>query len=190
MNGASNSRGFDPARLQRIHDVIARKYVATGAVPGTLTMIWRKGALAATQVSGVMDARRGMAMREDAIFRIYSMTKPVTAVAILMLVEAGKIALDDPVCRFIPGFAGLGIYAGGELGDFHAVDSPRDMKVVDLLRHTSGLTYGILNRTNLDAAYRKLRIAEPDQEGGLPRMVEFLAQLPLEFPPGETWNYS
>ena len=105
-------------------------------------------------------------MREDAIFRIYSMTKPVTAVALLMLMEEGKIGLDDPVSRFIPGFANLGIYAGGISGRLSsATPATRPMKVVDLLRHTSGLTYGFLDRTNLDAAYRKLKVAEADMRG-------------------------
>jgi CubicO group peptidase (beta-lactamase class C family) len=188
MSRRGVEQGFALGRLQRIQEALARNYVNTGAIPGALTMIWRKGALVFSGVSG--DMKRGVAMREDAIFRIYSMTKPVTAVALLLLVEEGKIALDDPVSRFIPGFADLGVYAGGELDSFASTPSPRPMKVVDLLRHTSGLTYGILNRTPLDAAYRKLRIAEPDQEGGMAAMVEHLSRLPLEFPPGETWNYS
>jgi CubicO group peptidase (beta-lactamase class C family) len=185
-----STHGFDPARLQRINDVIARNYVETGAIPGALTQVWRRGDLVWSGMSGQMDLGKKLAMREDAIFRLYSMTKPVTAVALLMLMEEGKIALDDPVARFIPGFANLGIYAGGNLGAFLASPNPRPMKVVDLLRHTSGLTYGFLNRTNLDAAYRKLHIAEANSEGGLAGMIADLEKLPLEFTPGEIWNYS
>ena len=98
-------------------------------------------------------------MREDAIFRLYSMTKPVTAVALLMLLEEGRIALDDPVAKFIPGFADLKLADGS--------GARRAMTVLDLLRHTAGLTYGFHNRTPIDAAYRALRIAEMDTEGGL-----------------------
>jgi CubicO group peptidase (beta-lactamase class C family) len=105
------------------------------------------------------------------------MTKPVTAVALLMLLEDGKIALDDPVAKFIPGFAGLKPQA-------------RPMTVLDLLRHTSGLTYGFHNRTAIDAKYRELRIAEMDTEGGLPAMIAQLEKLPLEYAPGEHWIYS
>ena len=184
------THGFDPARLQRINDVIARTYVETGAIPGALTLVWRQGAVVWSGMSGQIDMAKKLAMREDAIFRLYSMTKPVTAVALLMLMEEGKIALDDPVARFLPGFANLGIFAGGNLGAFLASPNTRPMKVVDLLRHTSGLTYGFLNRTNLDAAYRKLHIAEAGSEGGLPGMIADLEKLPLEFTPGEMWNYS
>jgi CubicO group peptidase (beta-lactamase class C family) len=185
-----STHGFDPARLQRINDVIARNYVETGAIPGALTLVWRRGDVVWSGMSGQMDVGKKLAMREDAIFRIYSMTKPVTAVALLMLMEEGKIALDDPVARFIPSFGNLGIFAGGNLGAFLASPNSRPMKVVDLLRHTSGLTYGFLNRTNLDAAYRKLHIAEANSEGGLAGMVADLEKLPLEFTPGEMWNYS
>ena len=189
ISGMTN-HGFDPARLQRINDVIARNYVETGAIPGALTLVWRRGEVVWSGMSGQMDMAKKLAMREDAIFRLYSMTKPVTAVALLMLMEEGKIALDDPVSRFIPGFASLGIFAGGNLGAFLASPNTRPMKVVDLLRHTSGLTYGFLNRTNLDAAYRKLHIAEANSEGGLKSMIAELEKLPLEFTPGEMWNYS
>jgi CubicO group peptidase (beta-lactamase class C family) len=183
-------QGFDPRRLQRMDEAIARNYVETGAIPGALTMVWRKGELVWRGASGMIDLGRGLPVREDSIFRLYSMTKPITAVALLMLMEEGRIALDDPVSRYIPGFANLGLYAGGILGAFLSAPNIKPMKVVDLLRHTSGLTYGFLNRTNLDAAYRKLKIAEADQEGGLAGMIAALEKLPLEFAPGEMWNYS
>src|SRR5579872_3240946 len=138
-------QGFDPRRLQRMDEVIARHYVETGAIPGALTMIWRRGELVWSGASGMIDLGRQLPVREDSIFRLYSMTKPVTAVALLMLMEEGQIALDDPVARYIPGFASLGIFAGGNLGAFLASPNSRPMKVVDLLRHTSGLTYGFLN---------------------------------------------
>jgi CubicO group peptidase (beta-lactamase class C family) len=185
-----NSRGFEPNRLQRLHDVITRNYVESGAIPGALTMIWRQGSLAWLSMSGTTDIATKSPMREDAIFRLYSMTKPITAVALLMLMEQGKVSLDDPVSRFIPGFAGLKLYAGGLLGNFVTLPSAKQMKVVDLLRHTSGLTYGILNRTSLDAAYRKLKVAESGMEGGMKGLITTLENLPLEFPPGEIWNYS
>jgi len=183
-------QGFDPRRLQRIDDVIARNYVDTGAIPGALTMVWRRGELVWRGVSGVLDLGRGTPVREDSIFRLYSMTKPVTAVALLMLMEEGLVGLDDPLSRFIPGFADLGVYAGGALGSFKTTPSPRPVKVVDVLRHTAGFTYGFLNRTEVDAAYRAQRVGEANTEGGLPAMIAQLEKLPLEFPPGEMWNYS
>jgi CubicO group peptidase (beta-lactamase class C family) len=184
-------QAFAPDRLARIGEVIKTRYVDSGAIPGALTLVWRQGTLAHQSMSGVLDMERGTAMRADAIFRIYSMTKPITSVALLMLLEEGRIALDDPVHRYIPGFAKLGVFAGGNLANgFLTSPVLQPMKVVDLLRHTSGLTYGFLNRTNLDAAYTKLGIAEPNSLGGLPAMIAQLEQLPLEFTPGEGWNYS
>ena len=131
---------------------------------------------------GMIDTARKKPMCHDAIFRLYSMTKPVTAVALLMLMEEGLIALDDPVKRFIPEFADLKVQGGAP--------PARDMTVLDLLRHTAGFTYSFHNRTPIDAAYRRMRIAETDTEGGLPAMIAQLAALPLEYSPGDAWIYS
>ena len=183
--------GFDQGRLERIGAVIKTRYVETGIIPGALTMVWRRGQVAHLSLSGLMDVERNTAMREDTIFRIYSMTKPITSLAFLMLMEEGKAALDDPVHRYIPGFEKLQVYAGGDLAEgFQTVPASRPMKIIDLMRHTSGLTYGFLERTKLDAAYAKLAVAEPHTEGGLAAMITQLEKLPLQFSPGETWNYS
>jgi CubicO group peptidase (beta-lactamase class C family) len=147
-----------------------------------LTLIWRRGRVAHQSMVGSIDMARGIAMREDAIFRLYSMTKPVTAVALLMLLEDGRIALNDPVEKFIPGFAGLRVQGGAA--------PQRAMTVLDLLRHTAGLTYGFHNRTPIDAAYRAQRVSEMDTEGGLPAMIAQLEKLPLEYSPGDAWIYS
>jgi len=151
-------------------------------LPGALTLIWRRGGVAHSSMVGQMDMGRATPMRADGIFRLYSMTKPVTAVALLMLMEEGRIALDDPVARFIPGFANL------KLADGSA--PKRAMTVLDLLRHTAGFTYGFHNRTPIDAQYRRMRIAEFDTEGGLAAMIAQLQTLPLEYSPGEAWIYS
>jgi CubicO group peptidase (beta-lactamase class C family) len=183
--------GFAPDRLARVSQTIKTCYVESGLIPGALTLIWRRGEIALLGLSGVTDLERGTAMREDAIFRIYSMTKPVTSVAILMLLEEGKLGLDDFVHRYIPGFEHLAVFGGGNLDTgFLSQPAARPMKVIDLMRHTSGLTYGFLARTNLDAAYAKLKVAEADTMGGLPAMIAQLERLPLEFSPGTAWNYS
>ena len=184
-------QGFAEDRLTRVSQTIKTRYVESGLIPGALTLIWRRGEIAHLGLSGVSDLERGTAMREDAIFRIYSMTKPVTSVAILMLLEEGKLALDDFVHRYIPGFEHLPVFGGGNLDSgFLSQPAARPMKVIDLLRHTSGLTYGFLARTNLDAAYAELKVAEADTVGGLPAMIAQLEKLPLEFSPGTAWNYS
>ena len=173
--------GFSAEKLARI-PAFLQAQVEAGALPGALTLIWRRGALALQSQQGLIDRERGIAMREDAIFRLYSMTKPVTVVALLMLLEQGKVALDDTVAKYIPGFANLKLADGTVVGGA--------MTVRDLLRHTSGLTYGFHNRTPIDAAYRKLRISEMDTEGGLPAMITQLESLPLEYKPGTAWIYS
>lgn len=172
----TQTAGFSDARLARIPRLIASQ-TAAGAIPGGLTLIWRRGRLAHKSLVGMIDMAAGTPMREDAIFRLYSMTKPVTVVALLMLLEEGRIALDDPVAKFIPGFAKL-------------KPQTRPMTVLDLLRHTAGLTYGFHNRTAIDARYRQLRVAEMDTEGGLPAFIAQLESLPLEYAPGEQWIYS
>jgi CubicO group peptidase (beta-lactamase class C family) len=189
--------GFSPSRLARLDDVMKRRYVDSGHLPGVLTMIYRRGKLTHTGMSGQMDLERGKPMREDTIFRIYSMSKPITAVALMMLAEEGLIGLDDNVSTHIPSWKELGVYATGlpsiattAAPTFLTTPPARPMKVVDLVTHTSGLTYGFLNRTSVDRAYRRARIAEPSAEGGLDAMIEHLATLPLEFSPGTQWNYS
>src|SRR5213075_291488 len=113
-----------------------------------------------------------------------------TSVAFMMLVEQGLVALDDPVHRVIPEWKNLGVYNGGFMDTFQTKRVNRPMLMVDLLRHTSGLTYGFQQRTNVDAAYRKFKLGEIEKFGSLDYMVEKLAKLPLEFSPGEAWNYS
>lgn len=173
--------GFSEERLARIPRLL-EAHIAEGALPGALTLIWRHGEIAHKSLLGAIDLARGTAMREDAIFRLYSMTKPVTVVALLMLLEEGRIGLDDPIARFIPGFADLKL-ADGRVPD-------RAITVLDLLRHTAGFTYGFHNRTPIDAAYRAQKIAEMDTEGGLPAMIAQMEKLPLEYSPGDRWIYS
>jgi CubicO group peptidase (beta-lactamase class C family) len=191
------SIGLSASRLARLDEVMKRRYVDSGRLPGILTMVHRRGALAHVGMSGHMDLERGKPMREDAIFRIYSMSKPITSVALMMLAEEGLIGLDDDVATHIPSWRNLGVYATGlpslvpnATPSFITTPVARPMKVVDLVTHTSGLTYGFMNRTSVDAAYRRAGIAEFNAEGGLDGMIERLSTLPLEFSPGTEWNYS
>ena len=114
------------------------RYVDTGKLAGTLTLVAHKGEIVHSSVVGEMDRERGKPMREDTIFRIYSMTKPITSVAFMMLVEEGLVALDDPVHRFIPAWKNLGVFAAGVPGAFQTTRTNAPMRMVDLLRHTSG----------------------------------------------------
>jgi CubicO group peptidase (beta-lactamase class C family) len=183
--------GLSSSRLERLDDYLDRKYVRTGKLPGTLTLVARRGELAHVGVRGMADCERAKALAEDTIFRIYSMTKPVTSVAFMMLVEEGLVALDDPVHRFIPEWKGMGVFAGGthEMG-FQTTPTLAPMRMVDLLRHTAGLTYGFQMRSNIDAAYRKGGWGMPEKRTTLEDMIQGLAKVPLEFSPGEAWIYS
>src|SRR5580692_7116319 len=140
--------GLSSSRLARLDEVMQRRYVDGGYLPGMLTYVYRRGELVHTGICGLMDIDRGKPMREDAIFRIYSMSKPITAVALMMLVEEGLIGLDDAVHTYIPAWKNLAVYASGMpslLADappsFLTTPVLRPMKVVDLATHTSGLTY-------------------------------------------------
>jgi CubicO group peptidase (beta-lactamase class C family) len=176
---------------------MTQRYVEGGYLPGFVTQVYRRGELVHTGVAGHMDLERGKAMREDAIFRIYSMTKPITSVALMMLVEEGALGLDDAVHTHIPSWKNLGVYASGvatllpnQPPTFLTTPPARPMKVVDLVTHTAGITYGFLMRTSVDAAYRKTKVGDFQTPGGLQTMIDQLATLPLEFSPGTAWNYS
>jgi CubicO group peptidase (beta-lactamase class C family) len=188
--------GMSSARLTRLDEVMKRRYVDGGFLPGMLTYVYRKGHLVHTGICGHMDIERAKPMREDAIFRIYSMSKPITAVALMMLVEEGVIGLDDAVHSHIPAWKDLAVYASGIPSlpgtppGFLTTPTLRPMKVVDLATHTSGLTYGMMMRTGVDAAYRRSKVVDRETAGGLQAMVDQLAQIPLDFSPGTAWNYS
>jgi len=193
----SKAAGMSAARLKTVDRVMKERYVDTGILPGILTQVSRGGEIVHTGMSGVMDIERKKAMREDAIFRIYSMTKPITAVALMMLAEEGKIGLDDDVHTHIPSWKNLRVYGSGmpslvenTAGQFITMPVKRRMKVVDLVTHTSGLTYGFMNRTTVDGEYRRVKLGDFQTPGGLDAFIEQLANIPLDFSPGEHWNYS
>ncbi|MES2724845.1 MAG: serine hydrolase domain-containing protein [Pseudomonadota bacterium] len=181
--------GFSSERLGKLDSFLAARYIEPGRLPCAQVQISRRGELVHETLLGLADRERGKAVATDTLFRIYSMTKPVTSLAFMMLVEEGLVALDDPVSRFIPEWKNLGVFAAGVSPQFMTTAPARPMLMIDLLRHTSGLTYGFQNRGNVDAAYRKLKIA--DTHGlDFDAFVAELAKLPLEFSPGEAWNYS
>ncbi|WP_156255481.1 serine hydrolase domain-containing protein [Sandarakinorhabdus oryzae] len=187
----TDTLGLSPARLARLDAHLAEKYLGPRRLPCTQTLIARHGEIAHFRSQGLADVERGLPCRDDTIFRIYSMTKPITSVALMMLIEQGKIALDDPVAKYIPEWKNLGVFVAGthRLG-FQTRPCTRPMQVVDLFRHTAGLTYGFQLRTNVDEAYRREKIGEIEKAGTLEDMIKTLARLPLEFSPGEAWNYS
>jgi CubicO group peptidase (beta-lactamase class C family) len=185
----AGSLGFSAERLAKIDRFLAEKYVGPGKLPCAQFVLARQGQVVHQTVIGQQDPERGVPLADDTVFRIYSMTKPIACVALMTLVEEGLIALDEPVAKYIPAWKDLGVFSAGS-GPYLTTPPARPMQVVDLLRHTSGLTYGFQNRSNVDAAYRKLRLENMFGEHDLEAMIEMLAKLPLEFSPGEAWNYS
>src|SRR5581483_7709570 len=166
------------------------RYIDTGRFPGTQLVVYRRGSVVHSASQGFADLERKVPVKDDTIYRIYSMTKPITSVAFMMLFEEGRVALDEPVAKYIPEWKNLGVFVAGTAPDFVTRPPSRPMLIVDLLRHTSGLTYGFQQRSNVDAAYRQAKIGEVEKAGTLDSMIADLAKIPLEFSPGEAWNYS
>lgn len=183
------SLGLSAARLARI-DAWRERLVAEGKVAGATTLVWRRGGIAHFGTSGQSDLARGTPMRADTIHRIYSMTKPMTSVAILMLYEEGRFQLDDPISRFLPRFAGQRVATGGARGKLETVPATRDISFRDLLTHTSGLTYGFMRAHPVDALYRERDIDFGAAETSLAEVCDALAGIPLIAEPGTAWNYS
>ena len=184
------SAGMSKAALDRLESHLKTRYVDAGRFPGTQVLIYRRGKVVHSTVQGFADLERKVPVKDDTIFRIYSMTKPITSVAFMMLFEEGRVALDEPVHKYIPEWKNLGVFVAGTSPTFLTRAPSRPMLIVDLMRHTSGLTYGFQQRSNVDAAYRENKIGEVIKSGTLQTMIEDLAKIPLEFSPGEAWNYS
>ena len=191
--------GLSSERLDRIRSHFATAYVDRGKLAGVLTLVARRGQVASLECVGARDLASGAPVAADTIFRIYSMTKPVTSVALLSLYEEGRFQLDEPVAHFIPELGGLRVWDDGTPLSYRTRYPERDMTVRDLLTHTSGLTYGFMGRHPLDALYRRRgieggRAVLAPQEGApsidLAEMVAKLAELPLLFSPGSRWSYS
>jgi len=190
MDRTAKAHGMSVERLARIEAFLQERYVGPGKLPMADVLVAREGEPVYRATLGAARAD-GTALREDAIFRIASMTKPVTSIAFMQLVEEGKVALDDPVHRVIPEFKSLGVYNGGGGAVPFAPPKPcAPMRMVDLMTHMAGFTYGFQNRTSIDAAYRKNLPDGGREMAGFDWFIAELAKIPLEFAPGTAWNYS
>jgi CubicO group peptidase (beta-lactamase class C family) len=182
--------GLDADRLRRI-DAAFGRYVDDGKLAGWLVTVSRHGTLAHVAAYGQRDREEGLPVETDTLWRIYSMTKPITSVAAMMLYEEGALQLNDPVSRFIPSFANLRVYAGGSDQNPLTVPATEPMRVWHLLSHTSGLTYGFLRVSPVDALYRAAGFDSAIPAGmDLAQACDAWASLPLLFQPGAEWNYS
>jgi len=182
--------GLDPGRLDRLDRHFAR-YVDDGRLPGWLVTVSRRGRLAHVSCCGCRDIEAGLPVEADTLWRIYSMTKPITSVAAMMLYEEGAFELTDPVSAFIPSFAGLRVYAGGP--DLRPVTTAAagPVRIWHLLTHTAGLTYGFHRVHPVDAMYRAAGFEWSSPPAvDLAQACDIWAGLPLLFEPGTEWNYS
>ena len=188
---APEKHGLDAARLDRIDTFLKERYLDSGKLPHVQLLVARDGEIVHFSSQGAAREGSDAPIGESSIFRIASMTKPVTSIAFMMLVEEGRIAIDTPVHHVLPEFKNIGVFdGGGGPVPFQANLTAQPMRMVDLLRHTSGLTYGFQFRSPVDAAYRAGKIDDWHGNHDLDGFVAALAGIPLEFSPGTAWNYS
>ena len=186
----SAATGFSVTGLDRVRDYM-RNEVAMGKIPGAVLLIQQHGHLVLRESFGVLDIESRRPMTEDAIFRLYSMTKPVTSVAVMMLVEDGKLSLDDPLSTFIPAFAETKVAV--ERKDINREVTltleplARPITILDLLRHTSGITYGYYGDDPVRKLYTASNLFAGDFDNAM--LAERIAKLPLAEQPGTLWDY-
>jgi CubicO group peptidase (beta-lactamase class C family) len=182
--------GLNPQRLSRIDSHFAR-YVDSGLLSGWQIVVTRRGQVAHASTYGLADREAGTPVAPDTLWRIYSMTKPITSVAAMMLWEEGAFELTDDISRWLPGFDGLKVYDKGSILKPYTVPAIEPIRVWHLLTHTSGLTYGFLQTSVVDALYRQAGYDLGGPEGAdLEAACRTWASLPLLFQPGTRWGYS
>ncbi len=179
--------GLSGERLARIDGWMDR-WVSEEKLAGISVLVQRRGEVAYRRCAGLADRERGVAMAPDTVLRVYSMTKPLTSVAVLMLYEEGRFLLDAPVSRFLPEFADMRVAVDGD--PQRTEPASRPITVHDLLTHTSGLTYGFMQATGVDALYRDGGVDFQTSDASLAEVVQRAAALPLLAQPGTAWNYS
>ena len=185
---APESVGMDSQRLNRVTERM-QEFVDAGQLAGVVTMAARHSKIVHRSAVGFRDIEAGDPMSEDDIFRIYSMSKPITGVAMMILYEEGKFRLSDPVEKHIPEFKGLQVATGVD-DDGTILTEPADhpMTIRELMSHTGGLTYGVFSPSAVDDRYNELDILDPDQT--LQEFIDKLASVPLRQQPGTQWHYS
>jgi CubicO group peptidase (beta-lactamase class C family) len=180
--------GMSSERLTRLTDGM-KQFTDQSRLSGTVTMVARQGKIVHFEASGMRDIAAGAPMQKDSIFRIYSMSKPITGVAMMMLFEEGKWQLNDPVSKHIPEFAGLRVYSGTDANGVPILkEQDRPMTMRDLMSHTAGFSYGFFSNTPVDKQYLEVDVLNNDIT--LDEMIKRTATLPLLFQPGTRWHYS
>jgi len=180
--------GLNAERLAVMPGYFKENYIDTGKVPCMGLLVSRGGEIAHESYTGSTEMGGKEAISAETIFRIYSMTKPITTLAIMMLLEECKIRLDHPVSRYIPEYKNAVVWDGGTAAAPKLRKPDREMTVLDLVTHTSGLTYGFLFQDETDEIYRREKVGHPKDT--LQDMARQIGQLPLAFSPGTEWRYS
>lgn len=180
--------GMSQKRLARLQSIL-KQMVDDGATAGIQVLVARDGKVVMHENFGVADIESGEPLTDDSLFRVYSMTKPVTGVAMMLLYERGLISLGDPLSKHIPEFSDLKVYAGDDESGRPVLEEPRRAPTVDdLLRHTAGFTYGWFGDTYVDRQYVDVDVL--DEDSTLQEMIDKLAGIPLLYQPGTRWHYS
>ncbi len=179
--------GMSTARLERITEM-ARRRIDEGKLVGAVTLVARDGKIVHSRSIGHADVETDRPLAKDTIFRIYSMTKPITSVAAMILYEEGRFQLGDPVHWYLPELRNVMVHVDGKEGGGDRVAPRRPITIRDLLAHKSGLTYGFFGDSEVDRLYGEADVL--DESGTTADMVEKLGDLPLRFHPGERWHYS
>lgn len=193
--GLPQSQGMSPARLARVHDLIQAE-ITENRLPGAVVLVARKGKIIYSDVSGFQDKPSGKPMTRDAIFRAYSMTKPLVSVLTMMLVEEGRLQLTDPVAKFFPAMAKMTVLSNPADANSERIPAARQITIHDLLRHTSGITYAEFTRfTAIKGPYQEAGLFSPDVQGKWitltpQQQIDALSKAPLLWQPGSTWEYS
>ena len=188
MELAPKRAGFAPERINRITEHLNKNYIEPGKIAGCQTLVARHGHVAYFKSLGLMDRERRKPVADDTIFRLYSMTKPITSVALMTLYEQGHFQLNDPVSRFIPAWRDHKVWVSGEGASMETAAPARPMTMRHVLSHTGGLTYGATNHP-VDRVYREVGVGRGAGET-LSGFADKLAKVPLRYQPGERWMYS
>ncbi len=179
--------GFDSDRLERVADLL-HGYVDEGRFAGTAVIVGRRGQVAYRDTYGMADIENGRKLEEDTIFRLFSMTKPIASIALMQLVEEGKVLLENPVHRYIPSFKDARVFKSGDAENYETEEPQRPMTIHDILTHMSGLGFS-LGVDTVAEIYRKNGMGLGFRGMALPEYCDLLASLPLVFHPGTRWHY-
>ncbi|HEY2751215.1 serine hydrolase domain-containing protein [Phenylobacterium sp.] len=195
MDAQSQWTGLDARRLDRIGEHLERNYIGPGKIAGCQVSVARHGHLAYAKSFGLMDVARGKPTADDTIYRIYSMTKPITSVALMTLYEQGYFQLNDPVSRYVPSWKDHRVWVSGEGADMKSEAPTRPVSFRDVLSHSAGFTYGgglpgVGIQHPIDKIYRELKVRSVGGADTMQQFLDKLGQVPLRYQPGSAWMYS